>query len=155
MKFFLVYATGASRYLMRRLGLAGPEIDVEPWGECTRMANESFKAAKKFYDDKNYPRGFARSGDFTTAEAALLEKHGAALRALAEGMQQPASAEESQFVGVARGEIEATTAIEKVWIKYIKRTTNKKFYTLFGKSKQAAGEEVSFADDSGGDDFDD
>lgn len=119
------------------------------------MANESFKAAKKFYDDKNYPRGFARSGDFTTAESALLEKHGVAFKALSDGTQQPETSEETQFVAVARGEAEAATAHEKVWVKYLKRTTNKKFYTLFGKSKQAAGEEVSFADDNASDDFDD
>lgn len=119
------------------------------------MANESFKAAKKFYDDKNYPRGFARSGDFTTAESALLEKHGVALKALSDGVQQPANEEERHFIAVVNSEVEAQSSIEKVWVKYLKRTSNKKFYTLFGKSKQAAGEEVSFADDSGGDDFDD
>lgn len=119
------------------------------------MANESFKAAKKFYDDKNYPRGFARSGDFTTAESALLEKHGIALKALSDGVQPAANDEERRFVAVVNGEVEAQSTIEKVWVKYLKRTTSKKFYTLFGKSKQAAGEEVSFADDSGGDDFDD
>ena len=119
------------------------------------MATESFKAAKKFYDDKNYPRGFARSGDFTTAEASLLEKHGVALRALAEGGQAPSTPEEEQFAAVARGEVEPQTAVEKVWVKYIKRTTGRRFYTLFGKSKQTAGEEVSFADEGGSDDFDD
>ena len=36
----------------------------------------------KFYDDKNFPRGFNRSGVFTISEASVLENYGRSMRAL-------------------------------------------------------------------------
>ncbi|VDR30598.1 Uncharacterized protein conserved in bacteria [Raoultella terrigena] len=40
---------------------------------------ESFMTTNRFFDNKNYPRGFSRHGDFTIKEAQLLEQHGYAL----------------------------------------------------------------------------
>lgn len=37
---------------------------------------ESFTTTNRFFDNKNYPRGFSRHGDFTIKEAQLLERHG-------------------------------------------------------------------------------
>ena len=34
---------------------------------------ESFTTTNRFFDNKNYPRGFSRHGDFTIKEAQLLE----------------------------------------------------------------------------------
>ncbi|MCG7588302.1 DUF413 domain-containing protein, partial [Photobacterium sp. OFAV2-7] len=37
----------------------------------------------KFYDDKNFPRGFNRSGVFTISKAALLLDYGRTMKGLA------------------------------------------------------------------------
>ena len=37
---------------------------------------ESFVSQQRFFDNKNYPRGFSRHGDFTIKEAQILEKYG-------------------------------------------------------------------------------
>ena len=37
---------------------------------------QSFVAKRRFFDDRNFPKGFTRSGRFTLAEGNLLEKHG-------------------------------------------------------------------------------
>ena len=33
---------------------------------------ESFSVTRRYFDDKNYPRGFSRHGDFTIREAQTL-----------------------------------------------------------------------------------
>ena len=55
---------------------------------------ESFSVTRRFFDDKNYPRGFARHGDYTIKEAQVLEQHGQAFRALDAGERKPATKEE-------------------------------------------------------------
>lgn len=37
---------------------------------------ESFTTTNRYFDNKHYPRGFSRHGDFTIKEAQLLERHG-------------------------------------------------------------------------------
>ena len=49
------------------------------------MQAKSFDTAKKFFDDRNFPRGFTRSGDFTRSQASILETLGMALKDLHEG----------------------------------------------------------------------
>src|SRR5690606_17364200 len=83
-----------------------------------RMDNsqaQSFACQKKFFDDRNYPHGFQRSGDFTRTQAQLLESKGVAMKALHEGSRQPQTAEEEHFVAVCQGKESATTDIEKTW----------------------------------------
>ena len=36
---------------------------------------ESFTTTNRYFDNKHYPRGFSRHGDFTIKEAQLLERH--------------------------------------------------------------------------------
>jgi uncharacterized protein YifE (UPF0438 family) len=43
---------------------------------------ESFTTTNRFFDNKHYPRGFSRHGDFTIKEAQLLERHGYAFNEL-------------------------------------------------------------------------
>ncbi|AGH37568.1 YifE like protein [Bibersteinia trehalosi USDA-ARS-USMARC-188] len=94
---------------------------------------ESFSVTRRFFDDKNYPRGFARHGDYTIRESQNLEQFGQACLALESGERQPATAEEEQFVAVVKGERVAETALEKVWIKYRTLTSkSKRIYTLSG-----------------------
>ena len=77
------------------------------------ISKDSFKASRKFYDDKNYPRGMGRSGDFTLAEVQLLENHGIAFQALALEKQPPINDEERRFVQVCKGELSPVTKAEK------------------------------------------
>lgn len=81
-------------------------------------STEGFEQLGPYYDDKNYPRGFNKSGEFTTAEANLLQQYGKHLNRLAQGKCDAANAQQQQFVKVCRGEQSAQTAVEKAWCKY-------------------------------------
>lgn len=89
-----------------------------------------FYSAKPFFDDKHFPRGFRRCGDFTYKEAQLLELHGTALSELANQTRLPISITESQFIDVATGNITATTLLERIWVKYQKLCNGKPFYAV-------------------------
>lgn len=94
---------------------------------------ESFSVTRRFFDDKNYPRGFSRHGDYTIRESQILEQFGQACIALESGERKPATAEEKHFVAVLKGEKAPETNLEKVWIKYRTLTTKtKRIYTLSG-----------------------
>ncbi|MBK5074876.1 DUF413 domain-containing protein [Budviciaceae bacterium BWR-B9] len=98
---------------------------------------ESFTTTHRFFDNKNYPRGFSRHGDFTIKEAQLLERLGYAFNELDLGKREPATEEEKLFVAVCRGEREPATESEKVWIKYLDRIRRpKRFHTLSGGKPQ-------------------
>ncbi|HBK4794566.1 TPA: DUF413 domain-containing protein [Serratia marcescens] len=110
---------------------------------------DSFTTTNRFFDNKHYPRGFSRHGDFTIKEAQLLERFGYAFNELDSGKRQPVTEEEQLFVAVCRGERQAATEQEKVWAKYLARTRRpKKFHTLSGGKPQAdAVEDYSDSDD--------
>lgn len=94
---------------------------------------ESFSVTRRFFDDKNYPRGFSRHGDYTIRESQTLEQFGQACLALETGEREPVTAEEKQFVAVVNGVQVPETFLEKVWIKYRTLTSKtKRIYTLSG-----------------------
>lgn len=94
---------------------------------------ESFSVTRRFFDDKNYPRGFSRHGDYTIRESQTLEQFGQACLALESGERKPKTAEEKQFVAVIKGEQAPETFLEKVWVKYRTLTSKtKRIYTLSG-----------------------
>lgn len=94
---------------------------------------ESFSVTRRFFDDKNYPRGFLRHGDYTIKESQILEQFGQAFKALDLGEREPATEEEKSFVAFCRGEHPAQTFFEKVWGKYCSNiSTCKRVYTLSG-----------------------
>ncbi|MFP1727072.1 DUF413 domain-containing protein [Lonsdalea quercina] len=98
---------------------------------------ESFSTTSRFFDNKFYPRGFSRHGDFTIKEAQLLECHGHALNELDIGKRQPITDEEIQFLAVCHGERKPETELEKIWIKYTTRVRRpKRFHTLSGGKPQ-------------------
>lgn len=104
---------------------------------------ESFISKQRFFDNKNYPRGFSRHGDFTIKEAQLLEKYGLAFKELDSEIRQPVTPEEKSFVSVCRGDKEASNEYEKIWLKYLHCVNRaKKFHTLSGGKPQ-----VDAADD--------
>lgn len=103
---------------------------------------ESFTTTNRFFDNKHYPRGFSRHGDFTIREAQLLERYGCAFNELDLGSREPSTNEETQFVAVCRGEREPVTEVERVWSKYRSRIKRpKRFHTLSGGKPQAEGAE--------------
>ncbi len=55
---------------------------------------ESFTTTNRYFDNKHYPRGFSRHGDFTIKEAQLLERHGHAFNDLDLGKREPVTEEE-------------------------------------------------------------
>ncbi|MDX7991225.1 DUF413 domain-containing protein [Xenorhabdus littoralis] len=98
---------------------------------------ESFITTNRFFDNKNYPRGFSRHGDFTIKEAQLLERSGHAFNELDLGKREPQTEKEKLFVAVCRGERAPVTTEEKVWIKYLAKISRpKRFHTLSGGKPQ-------------------
>lgn len=94
---------------------------------------ESFSVERRFFDDKNYPRGFSRHGDYTIKESQALEQYGQAFKALDSGERKPVTAEEKAFVAFCKGERPAETFLEKTWDKYRSHiSTTRRVYTLSG-----------------------
>ncbi|ATZ10123.1 MaoP family protein [Erwinia amylovora] len=110
---------------------------------------ESFATTNRFFDNKHYPRGFSRHGDFTIKEAQLLEHYGNAFNELDLAKRQPTTEEERLFIEVCRGVREPQTEAEKVWSKYMTRIKRpKRFHTLSGGKPQMEGvEDYSDSDD--------
>ncbi|WP_221798993.1 DUF413 domain-containing protein [Oceanobacter mangrovi] len=88
----------------------------------------SFDSPKKFFDDINFPRGFHRSGDFTRAQADILESKGAVLKALHDGSQPPADDVEERFLQVCHGDAQPQSDVEKAWTRYLSALRRKQVY---------------------------
>ncbi len=82
----------------------------------------SFVSNKKFYAEEHFPYGLARSGEFTSNQAALLENNGVAYQELHSGNRVPANDEERNFVLVCQGQREAQTSHEIAWMRYCQKT---------------------------------
>jgi len=92
------------------------------------IQEKSFVCEKKFFDDRNFPRGFQRSGDFTRTQAQILENLGVALKALHEGSRAPENEEEQHFVATCRGQEKPETDVEKAWAAYLGSLRRKQIY---------------------------
>ncbi len=91
---------------------------------------------KRFYDHNKFPRGFAKSGDFTLLEEDLLVSYGETLLALENGELTPDNAEEKHFVKVVAHPNKAKSKIEHTWLKYINLARGRRrFHTLNSKGK--------------------
>ena len=53
------------------------------------------------FDDKNYPRGFSRHGDYTIKESQVLEQYGQAFKALDSGERKANDKKKKEFVAFA------------------------------------------------------
>ncbi|MGF1727582.1 DUF413 domain-containing protein [Photobacterium nomapromontoriensis] len=103
------------------------------------------RSVGKFYDDKNFPRGFNRSGVFTVSEAQMLENYGRTMRALADGSLNPQTTVELEFLAEISGEKDIQSNLAKCWAKYVSKTTSKiRSYTLCVSQRKANG---SYDDD--------
>lgn len=108
--------------------------------------NTSFNADRKFWDDQNFPYGFARSGDFTIKQAELLERHGQAYLMLAQGHRELADLIEKRFVAFCRGEKEADNVHEKIWKRYSDKLHNQGARYLLARAEgQTEGSDTSLS----------
>ena len=88
-----------------------------------------------FTDPKNYPYGFARSGDFSINESRALEQHGALIAALLDGITLPKSEEDFAYIAVAMGDIPPSTLAQRAWLKYQTRINRPKAASIYGHNK--------------------
>lgn len=109
---------------------------------------QSFASEKKFFDDRNFPHGFQRSGDFTRAQAQLLESKGVAMKALHEGTRQPRTPEEEHFVATCMGQAKPSTDTEKTWALYLTSLRRKQIYfTASSAAVEGSGSDSMDSDD--------
>ncbi|WP_150141472.1 DUF413 domain-containing protein [Candidatus Enterovibrio escicola] len=101
---------------------------------------------KPFADKKNYPYGFARSGDFSINESKLLQDYGSLFAALVDGKITPGNDEEQAYLESALGHREPATSQEKAWLKYQARINRPKTASIYG-SKRPSAEEVDDDED--------
>jgi len=107
------------------------------------MSDTLFRNGKKrFFDNKKFPRGFAKSGDFTLAEEQILTLYGDTMLGLETGQIKPENAEEKHFIKVLENPLKAKSKIERVWLKYVQLARGRKrFHALTGQSKPEAAED--------------
>lgn len=98
------------------------------------MLDETLRSGHAFYDVKNFPHGFGRSGHFSRKEGDLLAEGGAVANQLLAGNLQPQSPAQEQFLRVCKGELEASTEFEKAWLKYVDFIGRKRFVVSFGSA---------------------
>jgi uncharacterized protein YifE (UPF0438 family) len=110
------------------------------------MSSQPFQSQRTFFDRKNFPYGFARSGVFSNRQAALLESHGQAYSNLAAGIRTPEGPEEVSFVAFCQGLKEPTTEHEKIWDIY-QRTIGAKQLGYISMSLKAEKPEQSVSED--------
>ncbi len=103
-------------------------------------------ARKPFIDKKNYPYGFARSGDFSINESKLLQAHGSLFAALVDEKITPENDEEQAYLESALGHRDPATPQEKAWLKYQARINRPKTASIYG-SKRAVEQDVDDDDD--------
>lgn len=97
---------------------------------------------RPFHDDVNYPRGFSRSGDFSINDSAILKDYGTTMKQLYDGTLLPVNEAEKQFVEVVNGKAEARNAYERVWLKYIQKTSKRTFHTLNSKVRSGSNNNI-------------
>lgn len=101
---------------------------------------------QKFFDDKHFPRGFARSGYFTIKEAQLLETCGRTMKSLFEGTTQPQDEEQQKFVDEINGRRAIESQYAQCWLKYLEKINHKHTVYNLCSTSRAAGEDYSEAE---------
>ena len=94
------------------------------------MTTMSFVSDKRFNDFQHFPRGIRRSGQFTVAEADLLEQCGQAMLELYQGKRQPADEVEKAFLEQVQAGSATGSNHAKVWFKYLKVIGPRRVYRL-------------------------
>lgn len=102
-----------------------------------------FVASREFFDDINFPYGFRKSGDFIVPEANMLSAIGQRLSQLEHQVVQPENDTEKQFVQVCRGEKEASTQVERLWLKYKNLVSHRNDFHGLNNSKPEVEDDYS------------
>lgn len=92
--------------------------------------NMSFESTKPFQDFAHFPRGLRRCGEFTVAEAQLLEQSGHAMLALYTGQRAPGCDDEQRFFEQIQQGAATESRHAKVWLKYLKVIGPKRVHRL-------------------------
>jgi uncharacterized protein YifE (UPF0438 family) len=104
---------------------------------------------KRFYDDKAFPRGFAKSGNFTILEEELLTYYGDTMAGLESGKLEPENQEERHFLKAIKDPKKAKTKLETTWLKYIRYARGRKqFHTLSSKKPSTSQSLIELSEDS-------
>jgi len=97
---------------------------------------QGFLAEAEFYDDKHFPKGFKRSGDFSIPESEILSTLGVRLLKLQAQTVQPQTDAEHHFVQMCLYNLLPETNVERVWAKYKNLVTSgKKLFTLNARAE--------------------
>tara|TARA_B100002049_G_C15802116_1_gene259284 strand:- start:120 stop:479 length:360 start_codon:yes stop_codon:yes gene_type:complete len=84
------------------------------------MQSRDYFLSRRFFDDKHYPYGFSRSGDFTLSEVQALESNGVLFQALMESKVMDTNDEDKLFIKVVKGKKQPQSLAHKAWLKYLK-----------------------------------
>ena len=107
-----------------------------------------FLVQSEFYDDKHFPRGFKRSGDFTIPESDILSTLGTRLSLLEQSKVVPQSESEEHFVFMCSNNLLPETQVEKVWAKYKNLIHNgKPLFTLHALAEEVEDDPSLVEDD--------
>ena len=102
--------------------------------------NDFDQGTRGFWAEEFFPYGLSGSGEFTSEQVALLEAHGHAYEALANGTRAPVSAAEREFVACCKGEREACSPHEKAWARYRKKTAERRGHFWLGSQANASSD---------------
>jgi len=94
-----------------------------------------FLANSEFYDDKHFPQGFKRSGDFTIPESEILSRLGTRLTLLESNKAAPETDQEKHFKHMCDHNLQPETQVEKVWAKYKSLIHGKPLFTLNARAE--------------------
>ncbi|CED57831.1 DUF413 domain-containing protein [Aliivibrio wodanis] len=101
----------------------------------------------KFYDDKNFKRGFSRSG-FTIRESTILETYGRTMQSLLSGAFTPESDAEIRFVEQVQHQPTEISEFAQCWLKYQNKINFKpKYFTLCGTQRTSDNSEDNYSSD--------
>jgi uncharacterized protein YifE (UPF0438 family) len=100
-----------------------------------QQVSKSNLLKRVFSDPKNYPYGFARSGDFSISESRALSEYGCLIAALVDGLIAPENSDDNIVLDAVHGRIEPETAAQRAWIKYQKRINRPKTGSIYGTNK--------------------
>ncbi|MCV2884428.1 DUF413 domain-containing protein [Aestuariibacter sp. AA17] len=102
---------------------------------------------KNYSDPKNYPYGFARSGDFSISESKALSQYGHLIASLVDGKLAPSTDEDHGFLQAAFGKKEPESVAERAWVKYQKRINRPKLGSIYGTKAADIGDDDDTIDD--------
>lgn len=97
------------------------------------MSSNSFISGIQFHDEKYFPYGFSRSGDFNLEQAKTLTHCGFIMQQLAEGKISAENEEQEHFLLVINGTVEPLYLTELTYLKYLEIIQKKETVIDFAK----------------------